>query len=390
MFGVVRRFRLSGNADMLASMGLLVSIGVAIFEAVWSIYLDSFLNNASLVGLVSAAITLLAFFVGIFSSRVLEITDERSLWSWSVWLLALCSLGFFLAPNFLVALVVTVAWIIGQVLAASSGGVLIRDAVDRKDIGSQEALQYVLKNIGWMIGPLIGGFLFVEYGLRAPFLAAAFFLALAAFHFRHLQFRVIEHVVTARVNPLSHFREFFRDSQRVKSYVFNAGMAGYWGFSYTYLPLFVGLFGFSADWLGWMLFAVALPLVVFGYFAGRLCDKGWYRRLLSLGFAATGFFTSLMFFTQSPWYLFSLILLASTAAAFIEGTRDAYFFYVTDQREEKRFVSTYFTARGIGSTVAKLLVAGVLLVFPFTFSFLAIAALMFLVSFTALTIKKSP
>lgn len=150
----------------------------------------------------------------------------------------------------------------------------------------------------------------------------------------------------------------------------------FWFVIYLYLPLMLLDAGWSASWIGITLGLLCLPLVLLELPIGRWTDKVGCRSAFLIGYGIMGVLSFLAFLSGDILVAAVLVLLSSIGGAFIEGSLNAYFFEVTSKSEEERFFGVLTTAGAVLGTLAMLLAATTVSLFPGRFVFALLSALM--------------
>lgn len=392
MFGFhLHKPRILGTpSGSLAIVGLIVAFSVGIFDSVLAIHLEGFVGDPSIVGLLSAGFTLAMVIFHILVNPFVERTNERLLFIGTSLVMTATLVSMFFIDSIWVFVAVILLTLLAATVRLQTFSVLIRDSSSDEDLGEVEGFSYALRNVGWLVAPLILGFIIDLFSVRAAFLASASFMLLAMLHFRTLKITPEEHEkgdLTIR-RALYNLKEFLSQRKFVLAYFMYGGVSLWWGFMYTYIPLFVILSNLSASWVGLFLSLPVIPLVLLEVPFGRMVKTVGFRRLFVIGYSIIAIATAVMFAHPEPLFVLVCLIIASTGAAMLESTREAYFFLLTTKREEERYVSTIMTSNSISSTMGKLIVAAVLIASPFFFSFLAIAVVMLFYASIALFCKE--
>ncbi len=370
---------------------LFVCIGFAIFDAVWAVHLDSFLHNASLVGLVSGSLNLLALLYYIFAAPLLERNAQTRIIGTSLLGLVLGYVAFAFTHNIIVLLIVAVFTVFCQTIYSATLGVLVRDSSSSDELGSAEGIRYVMSNVGWLVGPLLGGFVIARYSTNATFLFSALFALLTVLMYRALKIRDFHHHkgdYSTLKRCLGHLVEFFRKKERLNAYAIAGGINIYWAIVYIYLPLVIIRNGLGGEWVGYTLFGVVVPLVLLEYPIGRVTNKHTIRWMFIAGYGIIAVFAYLAGIASSVFMVITFFIIASIGAAFIEGTRETYFFRTVSQEEENRFYGPFMTHTQVFSMLGKLIGGLVLFFLPMNTLFIIIGAIMGVYAIWSYTVYK--
>jgi MFS family permease len=388
-----RRYAPLQNRSLrLGIVALFIGLGLACVDTIWSVYLDTFFHSMAIVGLVSGLLSFIAVLSYFFCSSLLERYPQARLWVIGSIATIVAYILFFLVQRTAIFLLVAVALVIIAVLKRAAFGIIVRDANKLSSIGSAEGMIYALANIGWLLGPLIAGFVAVRLGYRPVFLFAGLFVLFALILFLMINVRPINHHTkddATMAGSLRNLRSFFSNARLRKVYALSGGISLYWGVLYIYVPLLIIRSGLSSYWIGLFLFAVSVPLALLEYRIGQLADRHGFRTFFIFGYAVLALAGLLAFLLFEIYSIMIIFVAASIGAACLEATRESYFFRITRQSEEERYYGPYLTHMEVFSTIGKLLGAGLLaLLAPkFLFLLLSLQMLLFLALATTLDEK---
>ena len=243
---------------------------------------------------------------------------------------------------------------------------------------------YTFMNVAWVIGPLIAGSVAEKYGEGRVFFLSAIFLLLAFLTFKISKIKDVHIKKKADRNMLKNFRDFFKDRNRTLAYILGGGISLWWILIYLFMPLFIIRSGLHERWIGYFLFAAAVPLILFGYKFSKLAGKVGFKRIFKIGFLIPAVFSFACFFVSNIYAILALLILASIGLAMLEATTEAYFFDMMRGEQDTRFYGPYNTTMEISHFIGKSISATLLIFLPFKFIFLLFSLFMlgmFLVSF---------
>ncbi len=363
----------------LAVTGMLLGIAVSLNSTVWSVYLNTILHDAALTGTIAAATTGLYVVLLFALTPILRRASERLLLTLSAAGIAAGYLGYALTDSLWPFLAAAAAVAFFQVMRAESYSVLVRDNADGGDVPQAEGMRYAINNAGWLLAPLLGGFVAAALGLRMVFLVGAIFSIIAMMQFRMVPTQNVPH----DDNDLSYrrllkdLRTFAKDPALRRAYIMNGGVSTWWGVIYTYGPLYILHQGLPVYWVGIFLAAITIPLIVLEYTVGRLTKRYGYRFFLVLGHAwIAACAIAVAILTPYTWATLTILVLASVGASMLEGTRESYFYAVVPQKDEERHLGTWLSGQSLMSTLGKFAFAGAILIASYAGGFLITAALM--------------
>ena len=141
-------------------------------------------------------------------------------------------------------------------------------------------------------------------------------------------------------------------------------------------------------WVGYFLFAIAVPTILFPYYFGSLAGKIGFRKIFSIGFLIPCFFALLCFFTTNIYLIMAFLVLASVGLSMLESTTEAYFFDVLKGKQDLRFYGPYNTTIDVNHFIGRILSSIILIFLPFKFIFLFFSLSMFVFFLFSLKAKK--
>jgi DHA1 family multidrug resistance protein-like MFS transporter len=369
MFGLKHKFPKHSGA--IFAMSFLFTLVFAVVSPVFPLYIKSLVKSDTLVGLVVSLSSIEWIIFTIAMGSILKTLNRTRVTTLS---LAGFALSYAILPH------ITLWWEFLIVdLFTVTMGLFVRDIAGKKNLGKVEGLYYTLINIGWLGGPVLGGFVAGVYSIKATFSLAAIFAAATLIIL--LVNNVKERQTTIQTNEhfFTKIKEYFKTRNLLIIYLIAIGLASWWSVLYTYVPLFVTEHGFSEATVGITLALFTIPLIIFDFMAGYLADKYGYRRFLASAFLIMAIMLMVAAFTQNVYLFIGLIVIGCLGAAFIEPLHEAYFFHAVSKKEEVRFYPVFRTGYEAGYLIAPLIFSGIMFVSDGNYNALfLVAALMML------------
>lgn len=355
------------------------------------------LGNQTRIGYYYSGIAVISLLVSLLSSILLKRISKVLLTK--ILLSALCVI--FIALTFTSSIYHFAAIDIGRVICITLFfivlAIFVRDFATEKQIALAEGRFYLFTNIGWVIGPIVGGLLAKTYGNEAAFIFTAFcYLILAAIFFHqnlivknpHLHHRK-EEVVVKESSRLfwGNLRDFARDRELRHSFLVSFGMYFWWSISSIYMPLALSNLGYSQAVIGLIFSLSVVPLILLEFHATDGAQKFGVRKYIIMGYTLLSVIL-LFFTTASPSMLVKLMILVNIGAAFIEPNKEVFFFKVVKKEDEERFYGIYNTSYPIAYIVAPVLGSLLLTSFGMNGIWLGSAFVFILIAISALSIGK--
>ncbi len=368
----------------------IISFAAAMVDTVWALYLDGFFHNPSYVGFFSGFLTLVSF-VSSFALVPFIAKHNKS----RLYLIALMvyfmSYLFFSFNTSLILLVISgIVLTICYSMRLAVFGMLMRDVAANKRMNQNVGIIYSFLNVAWVLGPLVAGYVLATSKIGNVFALAALFIfaALLLFKFSRINDANINRSVDGHV--IRNFLEFFKDKKRVISYLISGGVSFWWVLIYIYVPLMIERSGIGVKWIGYFLFAVAIPLILTEYFFSGLASKKGHKNIIFTGYTILWISAlASFFFFDDLRIVLGILVLASFGGAMIEPVSESYFFTILkDKKEETRYLGPYNTTFDLNLFLGKVIPATLLLFLSYRSIFLVFTTAMIIVSIISLKAKE--
>ena len=368
----------NSNVGKLSLINLTSSLALALSGVVWALYLDKFLHGAVNVGFFSAILTLVSFFSFFLLIPLIERIGKAKIYIRSLLFFVLIYFLFAINSNFYIFLVLAFGFAIAEALSIVSFGVMVKDNSHKESLSKNQGIVLSIENVAYLIGPIIAGLIMASYGINLVFLLSAFIFLLSAVVFRLSKIRNIIVEEKTQGSMIKNFFSFFKDKDRVLSYIFG-GVVGLWStLIYIFMPLYIVSNGLSVVWVGYLAGAVTIHLVLFEYFFGKLAGKIGFKSIFRLGFLLIGLFCFVCFVITDIYWILIVLSLTGIGISMLEPTVEAYFFDIIESKESLKFYGPYRTTTEIGKFVGRFSGAVLLLFLPFKFIFILFGVFMFI------------
>lgn len=371
----------------LAHINFFISLSVASITTVWVLFINSFVDNPSTTGFISAFLSLISFLSYFAFIPLLNRNDKRELFAFSLILFSIFYTVMSFASSLPIVIILASSITILHTVRSSSFGVMLRNNSSDKELAEKEGLNWTFSNIGWVVGPIFGGYIAQHFGLRPVFLIASFLSLVAFMTFIFTPFRREKYPKKRKLNIFLNFKELFKDKRRFLAYLLTGGTSMWWMIIYVYAPLYMVSLGFRTESVGYVMLGAALPLILLEHGFSKLVNKVGFRRMFILGFSIPAILVLIAFFLDSVYIQLSLLLFSSIGLAMLEPNTEAYFLKVIRRDEVARFFGPYSTSRDLLQIVAKTIPAIILLFLPFKYVFLSFFVFMFCMVLIAFFVK---
>jgi len=223
----IRTSHHDSRSKPFAYMALFLALGVSIIYPIFPNFVKDILKEDSTVSFFFAAMGIVSLLSGITSALLFQKVTRISVTKFSLLFLGVVLFSFiFINRIYELAFINSFkVWL--ELLLLTALGLFVRDYANMANLGREEGFYYRYQNIGYLIGPLIGGFLAVNFQYELVFLIAAvtMFLALAYFFYQESikEHPAIVHKKEKPQNLLKNLKDFIAKPNYRKSYLISKG-----------------------------------------------------------------------------------------------------------------------------------------------------------------------
>lgn len=363
---------------------LIYSTAAAMLIPVFPLYIKNLVFSNALVGYISAFVSFLLLIYTFLIRKLLFKFNKRTLLRFGFLGSSLTLVVLTIITNIKQFLILELFRTFFLVSIYITIGLFVREQTTSKSIGKTEGLHFSIFNMGYLIGPLLGGLLASAYSFNTLFLISAAILFIISILLFLVPLREKDHIQKHKIKII----DFLKNKELIKLYFVSFGIVAWWAILYTYMPLFANTSGFSTKIIGYALFAAVIPLILFEIPIGKLADKHGFKTYIAIGFLIISIITFLTYFTNPILTIF-LIALATLGAAFIEPLTEAYFFKeVKTTEEEYDLYPIYKTSPEISHIIFPIIFSVILTFFEFKGLFLLVSLFMFSFAILSLSLKR--
>jgi MFS family permease len=364
------------------------SFALAMITTIWALYINSFVNSIQQVAFISTFLSVVSLISFFLIAPLIEKNDKSKLLLYSLLIASAFYLFFAYVKSFWVFIVFASTLTIIHAVRISSFGVLVKENSGKKEIANNEGMIYSLLNLGWLLGPLIAGFVFSFFEFKGVFLIASGF-ALTAFLILSAV-KIKDHYINKDADGdfFKNLIGFLKSKERVLSYGFSMGMHGWWALVYIFMPLLTINNGLNEKFVGYFLFAIVVPLILLEYPFSKIVGKRGYGFQFKIGFFLTAIVAFSCFFTENIFLIMFFMTLSGVSTALIEPTVESYFMSVTKGKETGKFYGPFNTSKDMGLIAGKFFPGILLGFFSFKSVFLFFGFFMFAMFLLAYFVKK--
>ncbi len=260
-----------------------------------------------------------------------------------------------------------------------------------KTVGKTRGIYLTVINLGWIVSPILSGFLIThEGGYRAIYTVAFIMTILMSIGLLLYVKKFKDKVYTK--TPFLKVYKFLKENKHILAVnLINFILQFFFALMVVYTPIYLHEhIGLGWDKLGVIFTFMLLPFVLFSIPIGKLIDRYHVhkRMLLNIGFVIMGVSTILISQLDTKSVVFWAIILFMTrvGAAIVETTSEIYFF--THVREEDAYLLSIFRdMTPVAYIVAPLIGSLFILFFPFQYLFIGLGMFTFIGLYYVIKLK---
>jgi len=367
-------------------LSLMYGFSMGLFIPVFPGVVKSVLNTEENVSLFYVFLSIIMFLSAITSTIILRKVKRTVVAQacFVIWAASFVLLMFSDKVPELALCGALINWI--KILLIISIALFVRDFSKKENLGHEEGVFYKFNNIGYLIGPVFGGYIGTKFGNNYVFIASAMVSMFAFIYFYH------NHVIQKQIkmtvedsnpvpNVFKNTKEFFLDTNRIKAYINTVVLVLWFSFKNLYVPLYILLAGYQENTTGLILSIGILPFIVLEVKVGEYADRYGLRLPISTGFFIMGLALLGVFISPYPILNFALIIMGNIGAALVEPLAELYAMENIPKDKEDRLYGIYKTADPVAYFLTAGMGALVLLVLPFNWLFLVFGTVLIVTAF---------
>ncbi len=376
------------GSNFIVIISFIYSLAGTIIIPIFPVYLKNLLGNAAYAGYFMSIIYFLTLTYILSSTYFLQNFDKYKLLKFSILGegITYVLLAFIKTPTQLIILEIFRTLFIALNFVVI--GLLIRDGSSRKNIGSSEALYFVVVNVSFFIGPIIGGLIANAYNFKSVFYLASIISGLVFLLLLPKKDHKV-HFNAGEVKLFSNIKEFFKDKNLAINYFLTVGLMSWAVILYIYSPLYLNSLNIDEKTIGYFLALIVVPLIILEIPIINLTKSFGYRKLLFLGFILIFLFGAAAFFFSNIYIKMLFFILTNIGWAFVEPLKEAYFFKVNKRSNEVKFYPVYKTATDVGLLSGPLIFSSILIFLGFNLMFLIASFSMLIFAVLSLMLKET-
>jgi MFS family permease len=255
----------------------------------------------------------------------------------------------------------------------------IMDYIGKKELIFTESKRLLYTGIAWMIGPVLGLWLWEEIGYWAPFLLSACAICAMLGYFWFLRLGPSEVITKAKkpsVNILRIIPRYFAQPALRIAYLITLSRAIFWMTVFIYGPIYVVESGLS-NWVAGVFLSLVSALLIVSPLVRRMASHFGTRLVIVCALWSTGIGMVMLYLLGEPQPIGLLFwILAALGGAIVDVLGNIPFMRMVKPRERTEMTMIFSTWREGSQLLTPLLVSLVLLVAPFEVFYLLLAAIL--------------
>lgn len=240
----------------------------------------------------------------------------------------------------------------------------INDFINKTDLEKARSSFNFNFSLGWIVGPLAGGYIATNYGNRIIFIFTSILFLFSFFLFLRLPIhdKVINKTKkkAKKINYFKLLKIYFSKKDFLIAYLifFGCGITG--AVKGLYYPLGLKEVGFSKELIGYAMSGTSVTFVLLGSFFVRLAEKVGEKSMFIISFSLIGIFYLLFnYFTSynrfDCYLLLALMIIGTIPIVAVVVIKDNYFFDLVKPSEKDKMFGIYNTAKPLSNVFAPII-----------------------------------
>lgn len=389
----IRTPHINKEGRVFSWASLFYSTGLGLLLPIFPNFVESILHNEQYVGYFYSGMAIAMVLAGLASSYFFKKFERIKVLYFFFFVASFSTLFFIFASRYYHLIPLEFLRVFSAVIIVVSLALMVRDFTASKNLGRTEGVYYFFSNIGWLIGPVVGGFVNKYLGQELVFALAGGCFMLAMFYIMHHHIikrnpvLSLPHIQKKRIVTENRFKVYFRNKGRVGAYFVSIAMFMLNSMIAITVPLFILHAGYGSDVTGLVLSFSIIPFLIFEVPVGYYADKYGLKKPIAAGFFIIAVSSFLIKF--SPLFILSalFITLAHVGSSFIEPIRDMYFFKNVDPTEEDDLYGIFSTSEPLAKFIAPAIISTCFILLPFDWVFAVFGVIFTAAGLQALKIK---
>jgi len=367
--------------------------GISVLLPIFPTFIESIINSEAYVGYFYSAMSISMIIAGLVSSVFFRKFSRVKILYFVLVVAALATMYFVFVNQFYQLFPLQFVRVFAVLFISMSLALMVHDFTSAKALGKTEGVYFLFTNIGWFLGPFVGGVIARYAGFEPVFVLSGVLLLCSLIYIIHQHLikkhpsLALPHAKPKKDGDENKFKKYLSNKNRIGAYLVSMVLISWVSFKAVVIPLFVLKMGYGSDTAGLILSLSILPYMLFEVPVGEWADKNGFKKPIITGFFILAFFA--MAVAVSPiFYLDALfIILGNVGSAMIEPLHDVYFFKNVKNSEEDDMYGIFVTADPLAKFVAPAIISTSLIFLPFQYVFVVFGCLFLVAGFGSFLIK---
>lgn len=371
--------------------GFIFSFQVALTSYVNSSFLATKIPEST-IGLLYTASAVVSIIGMFLVPRVVNKIGTKPLLGFFAFANILNILGLILATTIPVIAICFIFFFSFTTLIFLTLDILVESWSNHATQGTVRGVYLTSMNVGFMIAPLLGGFITDRLGFSGLYHLAVFLIAIGFFIILFLLPNITA-THTLKNNFFAVAKKFINNKNLGSVFIINFILQFFYAWMVIYAPIYLHeQVGIHWDVIGTLFSIMLSAFVLFQFITGKITDRYHCEKpLMIIGLTAMGIAT--LWVTRAPlltfWGLAAVLFVTRFGASIIEVVTESYFFshiHADDTGSIGFFRNTYPFAY----IIAPLVAGGIIHFFPMWTLFIILGIICFCAILIVLPMKKVP
>ncbi|MHC1610983.1 MAG: MFS transporter [Candidatus Methanospirareceae archaeon] len=378
-----------GQLLLFSTIFFLFSIFIGAVITIHPLYLELFLEEAELVGLLAALSSLAGMIFSLPAGVLSDKLGRKRLLIASFILLSAVLFVFSLNTSLYALIVLQIAFGVAMAPAWVVSEAFIKDISPSSRRCEYRSVFGTFANAGLFIGPVIGGFIAYRFAIRplyvfsALLILASLILVLKLTDNTHNSTRERKNNGIGKDDLLGVLKEF-REQRELKVLALCTVSLFFWySARWVFGPLFLHHLGYTPFIIGLWIGVSAAPFMILQIPLGKLGDKLGKARLICLGFAISTIFIIPLGFLQSLPSLLVTIFIISLGTTLVEPLIEARVTDIVPSERYGAYSGIFEFAKTSGSLLGPVSSSLFVYLFDISYSFIP-SVILFILTLTLL------
>ena len=308
-------------------------LAFAVYEFILPIFTESKAESFAIVGVIVSLVYAASFFSEMPVGLMVDKYGRIKIITIAMAGLGILGLFYFFTKDIVALAIMSLIFGVVSVAFWIPSAVLVRDFSPHKMLCQAEGIYLNITQIGWIMGPILAGFIGIILSNNYNFLIVAALMFISAIlglmifkGQKAKKFKQLEkgHKHKAKLSlMITLFKEFVKVHKHAAPVYFLTMIAYIWtAIEWTFIALAgIQRFGLPESWMGVVLSAMMAVQGTLLFFSGYMMDKIGKRYIITAGFLLLFSSSYFMFLSTNPAiFIFAALMAAASISWILPGT----------------------------------------------------------------------